>query len=88
MIQWGATQIGLFMPRSPDDQIAYMANNGTEITVGEAAGLRGAILWAPGTTAISLGSSKVIANVNGRVGIINNGASAYQRAGKIPGALY
>lgn len=89
LLQWGAAQVGAFMPDLPNDQIAYAANNGTEVSVSSALNTRGAFLWANNRIAICIGSGKTLENVNGRVGIVRSGqASRYSRGGKVPGVYY
>lgn len=89
LVRWSAAQVGVFMPIGPDSQIAYCAAKGTEILVADAIRVRGAILWNTGRIGISLGGSRIIEEVTGRVGIVKGGADKrYIRAGKIPGLIY
>lgn len=89
LLQWGAAQVGAFMPDKPNDQIAWAANNGCEVSVASALKTRGAFLWSNNRIAICIGSGRTLENVNGRVGIVRSGqASRYSRGGRIPGVLY
>lgn len=89
LVEWGAFQVGAFMPNHPNDQIEYCRRNGTEISVAAGIKTRGAILWRNNYVGISLGNGQVIEEVKGRVGIVKGGAERrYTRAGKIPGVLY
>lgn len=89
LVAWGAHQIGAFMPGKANDQMNYMHNQGTEISLGSGIATSGAILWRNNFIGISLGGDRVIESVKGKVGIIKGGAARrYKRAGKIPGVLY
>lgn len=94
LVQWAANQVGLYMPRTANEQIEWCRKNGTEIPLMEGILTRGAILWTDdfhdGHIGISIGKSRVIQDdANGRVSVVVGDASkVYKRAGKIPGLLY
>lgn len=89
LVQWGAAQVGAFMPDMPNDQMAYMRNRGTAIGVQAAVRTRGAILWRDNYVGISLGDGRVVEEVHGRVNITGrNAVNRFSDGGRIPGIQY
>lgn len=89
LVQWGAAQVGVYVPEGSDAIIEYCEANGTIVSMDRAERFRGAILWRKGYMGISLGNGQVIEAVNGKVGIRKgNPSSRYERAAFIPGLKY
>lgn len=89
LVAWGAGQVGVYIPRGANAQIAYAEERERLIPVDMGVRLRGAILWTPGRMAISLGMRRTIESANGRVSIVRNvTASRFEKAAKIPGVKY
>jgi hypothetical protein len=89
LVKWAASMVGVYMPRTSSEQIAYCARKGTTISVSRAKGIRGALLWHPGHIAISLGNGRTIEAANSRAGVVNYGTgSRFSRAALVPGMRY
>lgn len=89
LVQWAAGQAGVTLPRHADDQIAFMASQGTEVTVSAALAQRGAVLWRAGAMGVSMGNGQTVEAVNAVATIVRNGAAArFTRAAKVPGLRY
>lgn len=85
LVQWAAGRAGVPFVDGSSAQIAACK----PITVEEAIGTAGALLWHPGHIAISLGTGKTIEAANSRVGVVSyNAAGRFQRGGLIPGMRY
>lgn len=90
LVEWAADVVGCFMPPDPDDQMAYMTRKGTTLEPAAALRTRGALLWRPGTVAVSLGAGRgTIEAVNGEYGIRPTVDTAgWISGGRVPGMTY
>lgn len=89
LVQWGAAQVGVFIPDGADNQIAYAEARQRLLPPADALRKRGAILWTPGTMTISLGMGRTIEGVNGKVALVRGAdPSRFQKAALIPGVRY
>jgi len=87
LIEWGAHQVGVFMPDYSGNQIAYCEKKGTVISVDEAVKTRGALLWHEGHVAISLGNGKTIEAMNTERGVVIGNAKTSKGHRFTKGAL-
>jgi cell wall-associated NlpC family hydrolase len=90
LVEWAAARAGI-SPKVPDGsaaQKAHCASHGTLISVSQGINTKGALLFAPGHVAISLGNGKTIEAMNPSQGVRQGNAttSRFNAAGKIPGA--
>jgi cell wall-associated NlpC family hydrolase len=89
LVQWGAAQVGVYLPEGANAIIEYCEANGSIVSLDRAERFRGAIFWRNNYMGISLGNGQVIEQVSGRVGIRKgNPSSRYERAAFIPGVKY
>jgi len=90
LVEWAAARAGI-SPKVPDGsaaQKAHCSSHGTLISVTQGINTKGALLFASGHVAISLGNGKTIEAMNPSQGVRQGTASAsrFSAAGKIPGA--
>lgn len=90
LVEWAAARAGI-SPRVPDGssaQRAHCARHGTLISVEAGINTKGALLFAPGHVAISLGNGKTIEAMNPSAGVRQGNARGrnWNAAGRIPGA--
>lgn len=89
LVEWAAARAGI-SPKVPDGsaaQKAHCAKHGTLVSVQTGINTKGALLFAPGHVAISLGNGKTIEAMNPSAGVKQgNAAGRFKEAGKIPGA--
>lgn len=89
LVKWAASMVGVYMPRTSEEQINWCTRHGTRISVDSAKHLRGALLWHPGHVAISLGNGRTIEAANSRVGVVSYGTgNRFQRAARLPSMHY
>lgn len=88
LVQWGCKQVGVFIPATADEQIAYAESKQRLISIEDAKRKRGAILWLPGQVAISIGGQRTIESVNGKVGLVRRTTTAFEKAAQLPGVNY
>lgn len=93
LIEWGAHQVGVYMPDYSGNQIAYCEKKGTVISVDEAVKTKGALLWHEGHVAISLGNGKTIEAMNTERGVVIGNAKTskghrFTKGALIPGLEY
>lgn len=90
LVEWAASRAGI-NPKVPDGSAAqksHCSSHGTLISVSQGINTKGALLFAPGHVAISLGNGKTIEAMNPSQGVRQGTAttSRFNAAGKIPGA--
>lgn len=103
LVQWGAFQVGLTMPRIAQDQYNYCVSRNATIPVSQALATRGALLYhTPGSgspsdishTGISLGDGRTVEAYDTGIGVIIGGRGSkyasehWEFAGLMPGAVY
>lgn len=85
LVQWAAGRAGVAFVDGSSAQIAACR----PVSVDTAIQTRGALLWAPGHVAISLGNGRTIEAANSRVGVVSYPAAGrFSRGGLIPGLAY
>jgi hypothetical protein len=90
LVQWAAHQVGVSIPDGTMNQLPHIRRAGMTISVDEAVRTRGALLFAPGHVAISLGNGQTI-EARGRrhgVNIFSTRNRGWTIGGRIPGMRY
>lgn len=85
LVEWAAGRAGVTFGGTSGSMIAACKS----ITVAQAIGTRGALLWHEGHIAISLGNGQTIEAANPGAGVVSyNAAGRFARGGLIPGLRY
>lgn len=91
LVQWCCERTGISgCPRTSSEQHQWCASNGKIIAVNTAINTKGALLFANGHVAISLGNGKTIEAMNAQAGVRQGnalGARGWIDGGLVPGAL-
>lgn len=93
LVQWAAAQVGGYMPDGSSNQAAYTASKHTDLPVETAIRTRGALLFASGHVAISLGDGRTIEALNSSYGVRVMNARGRQtvtwyKGARVPGLRY
>jgi hypothetical protein len=90
LVEWAAKRAGAYMPDGSANQLAYVRKKGKTISVATAIKTRGALLFAPGHVAVSLGNGRTIEAMNRKYGVRQGTASAtrWTAAGLVPSLRY
>ncbi|WP_202806741.1 NlpC/P60 family protein [Kribbella catacumbae] len=90
LVEWAAKRAGAFMPDGSANQLAYVRKKGKTISVATAIKTRGALLFAPGHVAVSLGNGRTIEAMNRKYGVRQGTASTsrFTAAGLVPSLRY
>ena len=90
LVQWCCERVGIKgCPRTSTQQRQWCQNSGTAISVQAAINTKGALLFANGHVAISLGNGKTIEAMDAALGVRQGNATGNRgwiAGGKIPGA--
>lgn len=90
LVEWAVHQAGGDIPDGSKNQLMYCCANDTDIPVEEAIHIRGALLFAEGHVAISLGDGRTVEAMNSKRGVCYGKASAarFTAAALVPGLRY
>lgn len=93
LVEWAAAQVGVFIPDGSGNQRSYCWGKGGKISTSQAIATRGALLFANGHVAISLGNGKTIEAVNRSYGVRvmnarGRSSVSWLGGGLIPGMRY
>jgi hypothetical protein len=92
LVEWAAKRAGGYMPDGSANQLAYVRKKGKTISVDQAIKTRGALLFAPGHVAVSLGNGRTIEGAGRAYGVrqmsATNRSTRFTAAGLVPSLRY
>lgn len=90
LVEWAAHQAGAYMPDGSSNQRAYCQRKGKAISIDKAIRTRGALLFANGHVAISLGNGRTIEASGRKYGVRQTTAQgrSWIAGGLVPGLKY
>ena len=89
LVQWASSQVGVTFVDGSSNQKSTCQSAGLGISVSEATGIKGALLFKEGHVAISLGDGRTIEAMGSDYGVcIGSVGSRFTSGGKIPGMQY
>lgn len=90
LVEWALARVGVFIPDGSSAQREFCRSHGTLIPISQAIGTRGALLFANGHVAISLGNGRTIEAMNRTYGVRQGNANGrpWIAGGLVPGLPY